>query len=195
VKKRLLLSPDESALEAELLALVKRKDPAAFDALYQAYYRRLRATTIHFLGHQDPEGEDLVQETFTVAMRKLPRLKVQTSLYAWLNRVCALLCFERLRQRKRLLSTDIDGLRGSLELASPAEGALDALVAGQRRQALRAGLGRLAPPCRRIVELRDIKGLSYAQISLKLKVPMGTVMSRLLRCRQALKEIMRAGEA
>jgi RNA polymerase sigma-70 factor (ECF subfamily) len=53
---------------------------------------------------------------------------------------------------------------------------------------LRAALAGLKEPCKQILELRDIKGASYAQISKLLKLPMGTVMSRLLRCRQVLKQ-------
>jgi RNA polymerase sigma-70 factor (ECF subfamily) len=176
--------------DQDLLDLVRRKAPNAFEALYQAYYGRLRATTIHFLGHDDPEGEDLVQETFTVALAKLPKVKIQTNLYGWLNRVCTLLCFERLRFRKRLLITEDAGLLDIMSQRGRDAAALseEGLEKDEQGQMLRAALAGLKEPCRQILELRDIKGVSYAEISKLLKLPMGTVMSRLLRCRQLLKQ-------
>ena len=188
--KRLSIHDEDKVLEARLLGMIRSGDPDAFDALYRAYYRRLRATTIHFLGYQDPEGEDVVQETFAVALDKLPRLKVRSSLYGWLNRICALLCFDRLRQRKRVLATDLVELLASAGPAQAPVEPLDAMVREQQRAALHLALEGLKPRCRRIIELRDLKGLSYTQVSLELKVPMGTVMSRLLRCRQALKQVL-----
>lgn len=188
--KRLSIHDEDKALEARLLGMIRAGVPDAFDAIYRAYYRRLRATTIHFLGHQDPEGEDVVQETFAVALVKLPRLKVRSSLYGWLNRICALLCFDRLRQRKRVLATDLVDLLASTGSTEAFTGPLDDLVEEQQRTALHQALAGLKVSCRRIIELRDLKGLSYAQVSLELKVPIGTVMSRLLRCRQALKRIL-----
>lgn len=172
-----------------LIDLVRHKDPTAFEALYQAYYGRLRATTIHFLGHDDPEGEDLVQETFAVALKKLPKVEIQTNLYGWLNRVCTLLCFERLRQRKRLLTTEDAGL-----LDAMAQRGRDAALQSEeesekeeQRRIVMGALEALALPCRQILTQRDLQGASYAEISKRLKLPMGTVMSRLLRCREALK--------
>jgi len=186
VTKRLSI---EALPDQDLIDLVRRKDPQAFEALYQAYYGRLRATTIHFLGYDDSEGEDLVQETFAVALKKLPKVKIQTNLYGWLNRVCTLLCFERLRQRKRLLTTDDTGLLDALshqgrDAAMREEE--ESEKAEQHRLVMEA-MRQLAEPCRRILKLRDLDGASYAEISTRLKIPLGTVMSRLLRCREALK--------
>lgn len=181
-----------NAEDQALLDLVAQKAPEAFDALYNAYYRKLRATTIHFLGHQDLEGEDIVQETFAVAMAKLPKTSIQTNLYGWLNRVCALLCFERLRQRKRVLAVDQEGLLDALALDGRAAAEASAgLEADEGLKALRGAMAALGGPCREILRLRHVDGLSYADVSLRLKLPLGTVMSRLKRCRDALAAKMK----
>lgn len=167
--------------------LVVQKAPQAFDALYNAYYRKLRATTIHFLGHQDPEGEDMVQETFAVALAKLPTTRIQTNLYGWLNRVCTLHCFELLRQRKRVLAVDQEGLLDALALNDRSmEEASGRIEVDEGLAALRAAVAALGAPCRDILRLRHVEGLSYADVSKRLKLPLGTVMSRLKRCRDAL---------
>ena len=54
----------------------------------------------------------------------------------------------------------------------------------------RKSLLTLNERCRQVVELRDFQGVSYAQIAQKLEIQMGTVMSRLARCREALKNIV-----
>jgi RNA polymerase sigma-70 factor (ECF subfamily) len=177
-----------SEQDLALVALVRAGDPKAMEALYRAYYRRLRATTIHFLGPQDSDGEDIVQETFSVAMQKLPGVVIQTNLYGWLNRVCALLCFERLRDRKRLLAVEQEGLLEALGAKGKVQaGALDAMVDDEQGLQLRRAIAGLGHPCSEILTLRDLEGMSYVEVARRMKTPIGTVMSRLLRCRQALK--------
>jgi RNA polymerase sigma-70 factor (ECF subfamily) len=56
---------------------------------------------------------------------------------------------------------------------------------GLLRQAVKA----LGEPCRSLVSLRDLEGKSYAEVARQAKIPMGTVMSRLSRCREQLKKI------
>lgn len=51
-------------------------------------------------------------------------------------------------------------------------------------------LKSMGEKCRKIIELRDRQGQSYADIGKQLKVPIGTVMSQLARCRESLKELV-----
>jgi DNA-directed RNA polymerase specialized sigma24 family protein len=59
----------EDQAEAEFVARLKAGDPAAQSRLYTDHHRRLYATAVHFLGYQDPEAEDVVQEAFERALR------------------------------------------------------------------------------------------------------------------------------
>jgi RNA polymerase sigma-70 factor (ECF subfamily) len=179
--------------DEEILDLVRRKDPGAFEALYKAYQGRLTATAIHFLGYEDQDYLDMVQETFAVALKKLPETEIQTNLYGWLNRICALLCYERLRQRKKQLSSlqeDMEFFSGGLAKERDQESS-EQLERQEKLDFLRRQIARLDAPCKKLVTLRDLEGKSYADIARVLGVPLGTAMSRLARCRQALKDLVR----
>ncbi len=174
--------------EAELLALLESGQPQAQERLYLAYYKRLLATAWHVLGYDDAEAEDAVQETFMQAAAALPHTKIHTSLYGWLNRVCVLRCIDIIRARRKTLARQDENLEA---LDTPMA------MARQRKQgqdddlreeveALRSAIDTLEEPCRGLVRDRDIEGLSYIALAKKHRLPIGTVMSRLSRCRETL---------
>jgi RNA polymerase sigma-70 factor, ECF subfamily len=167
-----------------------RGDPGAGHAFNDAYRERLIRTCGHFLGFQDPEIEDVVQETFLKAFEHLDQFDFQKGLYSWLNKICVNLCFKRLHKRQRLVLSQQDELETlSLDLARQEERHLEDTVEKRLRLELLRNLIRsMGRPCSRVLELRDLKGKSFAAMSHALRVPIGTVLSRLSRCRQALKE-------
>jgi RNA polymerase sigma-70 factor (ECF subfamily) len=179
--------------EADFLAKLKAGDPGAQSRLYRENHRRLYATAVHFLGYQDPEAEDVVQEAFERALRGLSRFRGDSGVYTWLNHICVNLCFDRIRVRRRQLLKE----QGDLELMSM-DMARQAHRRGQesgvealRLHALRAAVAALEEPCASLVRLRDVEGRSYAEVAKSVKIPMGTVMSRLSRCRKKLREALR----
>jgi RNA polymerase sigma-70 factor (ECF subfamily) len=187
-----LNSDADLALERELIALIEAGHPQAQERLYQAYSKRLLATARHVLGYEDAEAEDAVQEVFIQAAAALPRTKIHSSLYGWLNRVCVLRCIDIIRARRRSLAQQ----ESSLEFLS-----LPAAIAqlrerdqdedlGERVLALRRAIESLDEPCRSLVRDRDIDGMSYIDLAKKHSLALGTVMSRLSRCREALKKKM-----
>lgn len=181
---------DEESLEKELLALLARKDPKAMERLYEAYQRKLLLTAWHVLGWDDAEAEDAVQETFIHAEKSLGDVAIHTSLYGWLNRVCVLRCIDIIRGRKKMLAKQ--------------DATLEALTLSQAREKVRRkeqdeeqvarvdqlhrAVDSLAEPCQSLVRDRDIHGLSYIEIAKKHQIAIGTVMSRLSRCRETLKQ-------
>jgi RNA polymerase sigma-70 factor (ECF subfamily) len=175
------------------VASLKAGDPAAQSRLYRDYQRRLYATAVHFLGYQDPEAEDVVQEAFERALRGLSQFRGDSGVYTWLNHICVNLCFDRIRARRRHLLKE----QGDLELMSQ-DLARQVHRHGQERggeerrmAALRDAVQQLDEPCGSMVRLRDLEGRSYADVAKAVKVPMGTVMSRLSRCRKKLRERLR----
>jgi RNA polymerase sigma factor (sigma-70 family) len=60
-----------------------------------------------------------------------------------------------------------------------------------KTEIVRSALEKMGSPCRQILELRSRSGASYVEIARTLKVPMGTVMSRLARCTADLREIVK----
>ncbi len=176
------------AEERELLARLRAGDPAAEAWLLEAHRERLYRAAVHFLGWQDPEAEDLVQETFVQALKGLPAFEGRSRLYTWLNQICARLCFKRIRQRQRLLLGVEDDLRRTLQLSARGDDALHQLLDQERRGLLQRALLGLKARCRELIERRDLRGQAYAVAARELKLPLGTFMSRLARCREGLKE-------
>ena len=174
--------------EKELVALVLKGDAAAQEDLSRRFQQRLYATAAHFLGYQDPEAEDVVQDTLLAAFSQLKGFEFRSGLYTWLNHICVNHCYARLRQRRKAVSQPGE----ILELLSSGLAQQRHRQAGEDQQqelrlaALRKELAAMKEGCRSIITLRDVEGRSYAEIAQGLKLPMGTVMSRLARCREAL---------
>lgn len=170
-----------------MLARLRQGDPEAQAWLVETHRERLYRAAVHFLGWRDPDAEDVVQETFAQAFKSLDGFEARSTLYTWLNQICAHLCFKRLRQRQRLtLGAEAD-LRETLQLASRGEDALHQLLGGEKRELLRAGLAAMDPRCRGIIQRRDLNGEAYVVAARDLKLPLGTFMSRLSRCRESLR--------
>lgn len=129
------------------------------------------------------EAEDLVQETFTEALQSFHRFERGTNCRAWLITIMRHLQSKRWRARgrARLISDDEIDLAGTVLAAPPTPPnvtdedmlrALDALPRGYQE----------------VVLLADVEELTYREIAAALDVPIGTVMSRLSRARQMLRQ-------
>lgn len=176
--------------ESAWIARLRQGDPVAEAWLLDQHRERLYRAAVHFLGWQDPEAEDVVQETFLQALRGLDSFEGRSKLYTWLNQICARLCFRRMRQRQRtLLGTEAD-VAEALQLPARGGDALHSLLDQERRSQLAAALQKLDARCRELVERRDLKGEAYAACARALKLPLGTFMSRLSRCRARLKTLI-----
>jgi len=176
----------------QLIQQILAGDEAAQTRFVLDHRKRLYPIAIHFLGYQDPDAEDVVQETFLIAFRKLKDFQPRSTLYTWLAHITVNLCFERLRKRKRQLAAlveDMERLAAPLSAQAHERSGEDA-----EREALlsrvRGLIERLGPNCRDVVRLRDIEGLSYAEVGRRTRLPIGTVMSRLSRCRETLKGML-----
>lgn len=162
------------------LRLLARSDrAAALDGVARRYVRGLLSHARSIV-HNAEEASDLVQETFIRAMREPRLFDSDFHIQAWLHRVVTNLAFNSDRNRRRrgfLLETRYEA-GGTLPSA---EGLL---AEAQAEQAFRRTLGVLTEAHRRILELRYVEDLSYAEIAVALDVKMGTVMSRLSRARE-----------
>ena len=177
--------------DAALIRQILEGDENAKNDFYRQYAPRLFPICVHFLGYRDPDVEDLVQETFLIAFRYLPGFEGRSSLYTWLARICVSLCYKRIKKRERLLTyiqDDLEKIALPLSETQNARAEEEDLVR-RRAEALNRLSGQLSEKCREILRLRDKEGVSYAQIGKTLKIPIGTVMSQLARCRDALRKL------
>jgi RNA polymerase sigma-70 factor (ECF subfamily) len=178
--------------EQALVERVIAGDPAGEEEFFKAYRPRLLRASQYFLGGQDSEAEDVVQDTFMVALPKLKDYIFNAPIYAWLRQICLRLCYARLRTRNRVLVSVEEDLETMLQRQAVERVRSD--DAELHKQAklvvLRELIQRLGPDSREIIELRSLKGMSYEMIHQALGIPLGTVMSRLSRARDQLRQLL-----
>jgi RNA polymerase sigma-70 factor, ECF subfamily len=144
---------------------------AHYEALYRYAYR---------LGGHAGDAEDLVQETFGKAMRKMDQLRNPDRVKPWLYRILRNLYLHKVRDDKRRRIVPVENLA---ELPAQAESAVPAIDP----QALQAALDELEEGFRTPLILFYFEGFSYREIAEQLDLPIGTVMSRLARAKGYLK--------
>ncbi len=178
--------------DRQLVEKLLAGDAEAERVFFHAHRDRLYKACVYLLGYQDPDAEDVTQEAFIVALRKLPEFEFRSSLFTWLYRICVNLCYERIDKRWRLVShlqEELEDLAGPLS-GDRQEREEENALRNKKLELLDGQKKLLGAPCRDLLDLRDVQGKSYAEVSKLLKVPMGTVMSRLARCRESLKQLV-----
>lgn len=186
--------------ESELVAILHQGLDHAWTLAEKRYGQDLYACAAHLLG-SGPDAENAIQEAWLTAHLKVQAFewRGEGSLFGWLRQIAVYKAFEILRSKHRLLATEADRLEAlSVKAAQQAheQGQVDlakqALVAVIRQVVVAMG-----EPCSRLLDLREIQGQSYNELSTQLSWPLGTVMSRLARCRRLLRQAVESllGEA
>jgi RNA polymerase sigma-70 factor (ECF subfamily) len=176
--------------------LVKRclsEDDAAWEEMVKTHTRRVYAMCYRFTG-SDSEAQDLTQEVFLRVFRTLKSFRADEGSFAiWLSRVTRNLLIDHYRRSRLERATDsIEEQLPMLEERRAASARTDGMLAGREAgELLQGALARLSPELRETVILRDIQELEYREIAQVLKVPEGTVKSRLNRGRAELARILR----
>ncbi len=147
----------------------------------------------HTLVDRPADAEDLVQETLLRAFRAAASFDGRHPR-AWLLTIMRNAHANRARRRRPQLLHDPDAAVDGLVDGDERTGPEDVVVGATLDSVVAEGLGALSDRLRRVVELVDVDGLTYAEAAEVLGVPVGTVMSRLHRARMRLRErLARAG--
>lgn len=153
------------------------------DSLYGAALR---------LTHNNADAEDLVQDTYVNAFRSARQFKPGTNMKAWLFTILYNAFRNRRRDRGRN-PVDVDSERVELSVSvDPADSPEQQLMRASADAELQAALDALPESFREAVWARDVEEFSYADIAEMLKIPLGTVMSRISRGRRMLYEALTA---
>ena len=148
-----------------------------FREIYRAALRLVRRTA---------EAEDLTQEVFLQAWKSFDRFDRGTNCRAWLYKILWNVHHQKMRKKVPLPL----GAEGEAVLAETLA-AVPETATGITDEEVAAALDALSPEHREIVLLSDVEEFTYKEIAGLLKVPIGTVMSRLSRARAALRERVR----
>lgn len=179
--------------ERELVQKILQGDEKAKNHFFVTYRERLYRNCVYLLGYQDPEAEDVVQETFITAFEKLPGFQFRSSLSTWLIQISIFKCHNRYRQRAKLVGreeAELDLLLRSTAMDIQESRDREREYLDKKISIIEKCLEKLGSECVEIVRLRELQGKSYIEVGKTLKIPMGTVMSRLSRCKKALKTLV-----
>jgi RNA polymerase sigma factor (sigma-70 family) len=175
--------------EYSLIQAAVSGNRAAFEVLIQKYRDRL-VESLRVSANNDAQVEDAVSHAFALAFENLREFRGEASFYTWVYRI-ALNEFMYARRRPGAISLDelADGEDSHLLAASVDSKPLEQVVADGEinRRALEA-LDRVPEPYRLVLEMYFLQDLPYETIARKLRIPEGTVMSRLHKARRLLQE-------
>lgn len=171
--------------DLELLRKAAAGDHQAFHALVDRHAKSLFRTALS-LSATRSDAEDLVQETFAGAFKSMARFDGRASVRTWLTRILMRRAADAWRSGRRMrgsaLLEDEDA-----DSAAAGRSPGSSTLAVDRRLDVRTMLQRLAPEHREVLLLREMQGMSYAEIAKTLAIPQGTVESRLFRAREELR--------
>jgi RNA polymerase sigma-70 factor, ECF subfamily len=168
---------------------LRKERPPAFDDEALDHFGALRKLSLR-LTQNRTEADDLVQDAYLHAFRASDRFTPGTNLKAWLRTILTNLARNRRRDgvRSRVRTNEEEVARaaesGVSDEASPEQRLLGEVVAPRLQTALES----MPKTLRDAVWMRDVEELSYAEIARRLRVPIGTVMSRISRGRRLLHE-------
>jgi RNA polymerase sigma factor (sigma-70 family) len=181
-------SPD--AIET-LIQRCLQGDQIAWDLIVRQYWRKVFNVAYKFVGKHD-EAEDLTQDIFLKIFKSLDTFDRRANFQTWLISISRNLCIDHYRSvRKERETIDRDVDANELTPASPEPGPVAALEQRDRVTLLRQAMSELPDTLRTAVMMRDIQELSYQEIADRLRLPEGTVKSRINRGRTELARQIR----
>jgi RNA polymerase sigma-70 factor (ECF subfamily) len=172
--------------DAELVARCRDGDVDAFETLYRQHAARIYSLASRMAGSVD-EGEDLLQEIFLQAYRKLESFKGDSSVGTWLYRLAINHCldFVRSRRAKDLKMTAALDQDPSFEPTSPR----DTPVA---RIDLERAIASLPEGCREAFLLHDVEGFDHREVGALMGIAEGTSKSQVFKARTKLRALLRS---
>jgi RNA polymerase sigma factor (sigma-70 family) len=185
------LSQKHAASERELVAAVRQGDDRAFEELFARYRSRITAYVLGMV-RDHARAEDVTQEVFLSALRRLRDTERPIAFKPWIYEIARNACIDEFRRTRRTsevsLSGDEDAASPERTLVSSQPTPDDAIENKQRLVALRDAFRGLSENHHRVLVMRELEGLSYAEIASRLGMSRPMVESTLFRARRRLGE-------
>ncbi len=174
--------------DSELVRKIKHGDKPAFKELVHRHADSLLGMAYTLVGNRS-DAEDVVQETLLVAMKKIQTFEGRSTIGTWLRGILVFKAAKLRRSRKVRATVPIQDHDGSSEAPRLDIGlsSRSGSTAVDSKVDVMTILNTLSEEHRAIVVLRELEQYSYDEISKMLKIPIGTVESRLYRARQELR--------
>ena len=176
------------AVDTELVRQTLRGDQAAFERLVERYQGRLFALTRNYTRNA-VEIEDIVQDTFLKAFKRLDSFDHRSSFYTWIYRIATNTILDVLKRRGRspvqtVEDPELVGEVAPVEMPAPSARLESEEVAVVTREVL----DHLPDIFKSVLVMREFHGLAYQEIADTLGISIGTVESRLFRARARFKD-------
>ena len=172
--------------QEHIIARARRGDADAFEQLVEAYRNQVFRLALRMCGNE-ADADEVAQEAFLSAWKGLPNFRGESQFSTWLYQLTTHAAIDLMRREKRQAAAeDIDEITTADDGPSPQQQAERA----ETRREVRSALMQLPEEYWQVLLLRFMQELSYEEIGRALKLPVGTVKSRLNRAKAQLKDIL-----
>ncbi|RJQ66486.1 sigma-70 family RNA polymerase sigma factor [Pseudonocardiaceae bacterium YIM PH 21723] len=172
--------------DATLVARARDGDVRAYEELVRRYQGAMFRLARRML-QRDGDAEDVVQDVFLTAWRRLETLQEDAAFVGWLYRTTTNRCLNVIRSRKPMTDVGLDSAESSLADGHPERRA----EVSQQMEALGRALQTLTPEQRACWLLREVHGRSYEEIAEAVDGSVTAVRGRIARARAQLAEVMK----
>ena len=186
--------------ERDLIRKAKQGDMLAFEELILKHEKIVYNVALRMMNHSE-DARDISQEVFLKAYRNLANFDERSAFSTWLYRITHNTCIDEMRKRKGKqsysLEEELENEDGSMQrqIADEGDTPEESLLREEQKSEILQALDTLSEEHKAAIILRDVKGLSYEEISEILELSLGTVKSRISRARNQCKtEILKMRE-
>lgn len=174
--------------DLELAARCRAGDADAFEELYRQHARRLYSLAVRMIGSAE-DAEDLLQEVFLQAHRKLPGFRGESTLGTWLYRLTMNHCLDHLRGRQAKMSRATASLAD--EHAAEPMAPEPVVPSAISRMDLERAIEALPPGAKAAFLLHDVEGFEHQEIAAILGISEGTSKSQVHKARLKLRVLLK----
>lgn len=176
--------------EKKIIEKVLGGDANAFEELVLKYEKTVYNLALRMVGDRD-DAFDMTQEAFIKAYGSLSSFRGDSKFSVWIYRIATNVCLDFLRSKSRkqqvsLTVSDDDDEDAQLDIPDPSSAPEQQLMQKMSMQSVEEGLKTLPDKQRQILVMRELGGMSYAEIGKALSLEEGTVKSRIFRARKRL---------
>ena len=178
-----------------LVERARTGDASAFDSLVVKHSPRLYNTIYNMTANRE-DAADLLQDTFALAYRSLPRFRGESGFHTWVHAIAVNATLNFLQRKRKRRTLSLEDLSPGIqqdpdfqELATHSDPVREAGL-NELQERLNAAIQQLPPPQRAVVVMFDIQDMSHAEIGRIMGVSEGTVRSRLFYAHRQLQAIL-----
>lgn len=175
--------------EKKIIEKVLGGDANAFEELVLKYEKTVYNLALRMVGDRD-DAFDMTQEAFIKAYGSLSSFRGDSKFSVWIYRITTNVCLDFLRSKSRKqqvsLTVSDDDEDAQLDIPDPSSTPEQQLIKKISMQSVEEGLKTLPDKQRQILVMRELGGMSYAEIGKALSLEEGTVKSRIFRARKRL---------